>query len=115
VTALNTEASLFDADDLTAAVYQAVGAASVCWSDMTGTGTFREDRARHVAEELLSYIRLRMDPDALALVFKAAWHRADRQGLKGQRTDAGIAAVTRELFGADDDDPDQLALFDCGD
>jgi hypothetical protein len=46
-----------DAENLTEAVYMAVGAASVCWEDMSGTGVFRDDRASQVAEDLLKYIR----------------------------------------------------------
>lgn len=41
---------------LTAAVYQAVGAASVCWENMSGTGVFDDVRAREVAERLLRFI-----------------------------------------------------------
>lgn len=37
-------------------VYQAVGAASVCWSD-TPHGVFEDGKARNVAEQLLSRIR----------------------------------------------------------
>lgn len=110
---LNTGA--LEASTLEEAVYQTVGHASVCWENMSGTGVFQDDEARKAAENLLSWIRLRLDPDSLALVFKAAWHKADRQGLKGHRTDAGIAAVIAEAFGETVEDPDQLQLFDCGD
>lgn len=39
------------------AVHQALGAASVCWENMSGTGVFQSDRAVEIAEALLSEIR----------------------------------------------------------
>lgn len=39
--------------------------------------------------------------DALAEVFKAAWHAADDRGEIGSRTTAGIAAVLAKLEQAD--------------
>lgn len=44
---------------LEAAVFQAVGAASVCWESMEGTGVFQDDRARAIAEALLVLIAQR--------------------------------------------------------
>ena len=38
------------------AVFQAIGAASVCWENMEGTGIFESDRAKKIAEALLSVI-----------------------------------------------------------
>ena len=38
------------------AVYQAIGAASVCWESMAGTGVFQDDQARDIAVSLLSLI-----------------------------------------------------------
>lgn len=46
---------------LSSAVHQAIGAASVCWENMEGTGIFQEARAREIADALLRYIA---DPDA---------------------------------------------------
>lgn len=48
---------LSDADTIEAAVYQALGAASVCWDSMEGTGVFHSDEAKAIAEELLARIR----------------------------------------------------------
>jgi hypothetical protein len=42
--------------DLTSAVLQAVGAASVCWATMDGTGVFDEQRALEVAYGLIDYL-----------------------------------------------------------
>lgn len=42
---------------LQAAVYQAIGAASVCWEHMTGTGIYDDGRAVEIAEALLERIR----------------------------------------------------------
>lgn len=39
--------------ELSEAVHQAVGAASVCWERMEGTGVFDDARARQVAAELI--------------------------------------------------------------
>ena len=38
------------------AVYTALGAASVCWEKMEGTGVFQDDRARAIGEQLMSRI-----------------------------------------------------------
>lgn len=113
-TALNTEGHVAPlvAKNLWEAVYQSVGAASVCWENMSGTGVFQESDARDVAENLIEWVRARLDPDTLALIFKAAWHAADRSGLEGRRTDAGIAAVINWVLGDSDEDSDQIALFE---
>jgi hypothetical protein len=39
------------------AVYQAIGAASVCWDNVQGAGVFDEQQASSVAKDLLSVIR----------------------------------------------------------
>lgn len=46
----------WDSVSLAEAVYQAVGAASVCWSDGTN-GVFEDGKARRVAEQLLDRIK----------------------------------------------------------
>lgn len=38
------------------AVYQALGAASMCWEDMSQTGVFQSDEATRIAEGLLKFI-----------------------------------------------------------
>lgn len=43
-------------ESLSQAVHEAVGAASVCWENMSGTGVFDDTRAREVAQGLLDYI-----------------------------------------------------------
>lgn len=42
---------------LESAVFQALGAASVCWESMEGTGIFQSDRAKEIGEALLEVIR----------------------------------------------------------
>lgn len=37
----------------------AVGAASVCWDDMTGKGVFESERAQQIVEEVISWIEER--------------------------------------------------------
>lgn len=39
------------------AVFQALGAASVCWECMDGTGIFQSDRALAIGEALLDVLR----------------------------------------------------------
>jgi hypothetical protein len=43
-------------ENLEEAVFQALGAASVCWESMEGTGVFQSDRAKQIGEELLGII-----------------------------------------------------------
>lgn len=42
---------------LDSAVYQAIGAASICWTNMRGAGIFDSARAIEVAEALLRELR----------------------------------------------------------
>ena len=44
------------ATTLQEAVFQALGAASVCWDDMSGTGVFQSDRAKQIGDELMVFI-----------------------------------------------------------
>ena len=51
----------FDREDdgslsVESAVYQALGAASMCWESMEGTGVFNSDRALKIGEALLAEI-----------------------------------------------------------
>lgn len=41
------------------AVFQALGAASVCWDDMIGTGVFDSDRAKRIGDALVAEIASR--------------------------------------------------------
>lgn len=43
------------------AVFTALGAASVCWESMEGTGEFDSSRAKKIGEELLNRIKMRGD------------------------------------------------------
>ena len=38
------------------AVFQALGAASVCWEDMSGTGVFQSERAKQIGDTLLAHV-----------------------------------------------------------
>lgn len=44
-------------DPLAAAVYYAMGAASVCWEDLAEAGTFDSIRAAEIADDLTTYLR----------------------------------------------------------
>jgi hypothetical protein len=41
---------------LESAVFQALGAASVCWENMSGTGVFQSERAKAIGDALLAEI-----------------------------------------------------------
>lgn len=40
-------------------IYQAVGAGSMCWENMSNTGVFQDQQARQVAQDALEEIRKR--------------------------------------------------------
>lgn len=42
---------------LSEAVFMALGAASVCWDDMTGKGVFESTRAKQIGDELLAFVQ----------------------------------------------------------
>ncbi len=46
-----------EADHLSEAVMQALGAASVCWEPMDATGVFMDERATQIGRELLAIIQ----------------------------------------------------------
>lgn len=43
--------------DLEAAVYTALGAASVCWEDMSRAGIFESERCANIGEQLMERIQ----------------------------------------------------------
>jgi hypothetical protein len=45
-----------NSEDLRSAVFQALGAASACWDDLSNAGVFQSERARGIGEELLERI-----------------------------------------------------------
>lgn len=45
------------ADTLESAIGEAIGAASVCWENMSGTGVFDEVRARQIVDALLEFVK----------------------------------------------------------
>ena len=44
-------------EKLETAVFQAIGAATVCWESVTDTGVFDSTRAKEIGDWLLEYIR----------------------------------------------------------
>jgi hypothetical protein len=61
----NTREDLkFDKLTLEEAVYQALGAASVCWENMEDAGVFDSDRAKMIGDQLMDRIEqeLRIPP-----------------------------------------------------
>ena len=67
---------------------QAVGAASMCWENMSGTGTFQSERAQAIVEALLGFIRDTYDltpkrtavPDGEEVKARSRWRPVDPQG-----------------------------------
>ena len=51
-----------EADSIDSLIHLAIGAASVCWEDMSNTGVFREDRARAIAQQLKEELKRRLVP-----------------------------------------------------
>ena len=47
---------------LESVVMQSIGAASVCWESMEGTGVFNSNRARQIGQKLLEWIRQNEKP-----------------------------------------------------
>lgn len=47
----------FEPLDLQSAVYQALGAASVCWENLDSAGIFQSDRAVLIGEALIQRIK----------------------------------------------------------
>lgn len=45
------------ADTLEEAVYISIGAASACWDNLRGAGTFESERAKTIADTLLELVR----------------------------------------------------------
>lgn len=54
----------FETKDLETCIYEAIGAASVCWESMEGTGVFQDVRAKAIGDQLLARIRLFQDRQA---------------------------------------------------
>jgi hypothetical protein len=46
---------------LTEIVGMGIGAASVCWEDMSGTGIFQSDRAAHLVDEIMRAVEQHVD------------------------------------------------------
>lgn len=57
---------LEDVTTLESAVFQTIGAASMCWENPAGAGGFDSEQAGKIAEELLAWIRNRGDRDHAA-------------------------------------------------
>lgn len=68
---------LFDDDPetLEEAVQLAVGAASVCWSDMAGKGVFESERALEISKQLIQY--LKTEPGSRSQFRKVSNEKAD--------------------------------------
>lgn len=45
-----------DPEDLQGVIGQAIGAASMCWENMSGTGIFDSTRARQILDDALNWV-----------------------------------------------------------
>ena len=59
-------------EQLARAVFQALGAASMCWDDINQAGVFRSDLARSIGNGLLEWLRSRGEWSALTDVPEVA-------------------------------------------
>lgn len=48
--------------DLRGVIGQAVGAASVCWESMEGTGVFQSDRASRIVDDVVGWVEANYRP-----------------------------------------------------
>lgn len=53
--------------DIESAVFQALGAASVCWENMSGTGVFNSDRAKLIGDTLVMEISDQLEARGIRL------------------------------------------------
>lgn len=49
-------------ETLAEVIFQAIGAGSVCWDDMSGTGVFESDRAKALGDEVVAWIEAHYVP-----------------------------------------------------
>lgn len=66
-----------DPDTLESVIGQAVGAASVCWENMEGTGVFQDDRARQIVDDVVKWINERYAKSSYQKTFDSEQRNAD--------------------------------------
>jgi len=80
------------------AVYQALGAASVCWESMSGTGVFDSTRAKEIGDVLLRFIA---DADEQSVIARMGLGQVlEYAGNEWGPLGVAIAASTRTDLGA---------------
>jgi len=88
------------------AVFEAIGAASVCWESMEGTGTFQDGRAKEIAETLLALIHDRTGVEKREVTMSAGelkWVKelltmSDRTAARGSANIDRAMRLRREAF-----------------
>lgn len=65
---------------------QAVGAASVCWEDMSGTGVFQDQQAREIVDVVVEWIEQRYESKspALTMMLQESYSDELSRRLKGR-------------------------------
>ena len=91
-----------ETDPLSTLVFEALGAASACWEDLSSAGEFQSDAARAIGDDLVDALRPMLETQALdADEAVRRWH-ADTVALgflhKGGR--CGCAYIARVILGA---------------
>lgn len=59
---------LIQPDSLREVIGQALGAASVCWESMDGTGVFDSERACIILEEVVTWIERNYHPEVISWI-----------------------------------------------
>lgn len=60
---------ILDSDNIVENMFLAVGAASRCWKEKNGKGTFDEQEAIRIANELCAYVRILTDQKNYSLEY----------------------------------------------
>lgn len=98
-------------NDLESYVYQALGAASVCWESMDGTGVFNSDRALEIGKSLISKIR-ETHQDQGTLQYKIHRQRKMLTALEKAREVEVLDVGWYELTGITDTYPTRIRWAD---
>lgn len=66
----NEEVRRGTADPLASTIFEALGAASVCWDDMSGAGVFHSEEAKQIGESLTDFLRGQLGDNDKAEVYR---------------------------------------------
>lgn len=69
--AIASEARANGEDPLQAVVFQALGAASSCWGNLRGAGTFESDRAKAIGDDVCRWLSEQIGSSDKAEIYKS--------------------------------------------